>query len=474
MPPSSDLPDRVTALREQSLLPPMPPKEQEGRIKISRHIFDFSDTQSSSQRYSPREKGVVQLFTASPRKSPEEIEMPPPPTSSNKMYQRAISLHLKEKKKLRHADEIAMTSSIISGSSLLDSLIDEEIIQTKSPMGSGMKPRSLSAPRPLPKVMNDHGNIVEEACPPNLRRPSHKTARRLQEGLDRSYPMSRMDMKKRKEARFDKFSRKLQIARRGLPLNEIESRIVVKSEGGGNLNSGASKPPASVSPLGRATSPSSSAFGHAKRGEQPPKPGAYLDLARAPFNCGSCSDPILDDDLTLNESLTSRVESDSSSPSSNITKSELLKLKMELRRRKELLRAKRKERSEVETTPHEEREVTETVEESPRAERESAVLPSPPKSVRFSDQLITEVRERPYTDPEDIGKLYFAEEELDELELDRATVEGDQFELIANGTDAKVTISVCYKNKRNTLHNHHIDDFGTIDYTPSDLSALCA
>jgi hypothetical protein len=51
------------------------------------------------------------------------------------------------------------------------------------------------------------------------------------------------------------------------------------------------------------------------------------------------------------------------------------------------------------------------------------------KRVRFSRPLVTLVRHRPYTLAEDIDKLYFGEEELDELVSDRAAVEGDQFEL---------------------------------------------
>jgi len=52
------------------------------------------------------------------------------------------------------------------------------------------------------------------------------------------------------------------------------------------------------------------------------------------------------------------------------------------------------------------------------------------KSVRFSAPLVTGVTERPFTEEEDMEKLYFVYGELEELEWDRSTVENDQFECI--------------------------------------------
>ena len=50
------------------------------------------------------------------------------------------------------------------------------------------------------------------------------------------------------------------------------------------------------------------------------------------------------------------------------------------------------------------------------------------KSVRFAATLVTKVNYRPYTPQSEIAVLYFQEEELEELECDRETVTGDQFE----------------------------------------------
>jgi hypothetical protein len=111
------------------------------------------------------------------------------------------------------------------------------------------------------------------------------------------------------------------------------------------------------------------------------------------------------------------------------------------------------------------------------------------KRVRFSRPLVTEIRHRPYTRAEDIEKLYFIEEELEELELDRATVDGDQFELslvvaeteslhgdsrrqcVESGTvritdaDAPV-VSVTYTNKR--MHLRLEEGGDEVTFTPSD------
>jgi hypothetical protein len=50
------------------------------------------------------------------------------------------------------------------------------------------------------------------------------------------------------------------------------------------------------------------------------------------------------------------------------------------------------------------------------------------KNVRFAAPLVTKVHYRPYTPQSEIAMLYFQEEELEELECDRETVTGDQFE----------------------------------------------
>lgn len=106
------------------------------------------------------------------------------------------------------------------------------------------------------------------------------------------------------------------------------------------------------------------------------------------------------------------------------------------------------------------------------------------KRVRFCHPLVTEIKTRPYTRPEDIEKLYFIEEELDELEWDRAHVEGDQFEVIVEDeltedeSVAASLVSVTYKNKRalqdrvrRTVQSQG-KEAAWISLSPSDLSAI--
>ena len=50
------------------------------------------------------------------------------------------------------------------------------------------------------------------------------------------------------------------------------------------------------------------------------------------------------------------------------------------------------------------------------------------RNVRFAAPLVTKINYRPYTPQSEIAVLYFQEEELEELECDRETVTGDQFE----------------------------------------------
>jgi len=132
-------------------------------------------------------------------------------------------------------------------------------------------------------------------------------------------------------------------------------------------------------------------------------------------------------------------------------------------------------------------------ERSKRAETEPKLLSDPgamiTKGVRFAEPIVTDVRHRPYTRPEDIEKLYFIEEELDELEWDRANVEGDQFEVAlkkGEGTPEKAvpseemeaiswkkdSISVMYKNKRSILEQSRDFSSTDISMSPSDLSAI--
>ena len=84
--------------------------------------------------------------------------------------------------------------------------------------------------------------------------------------------------------------------------------------------------------------------------------------------------------------------------------------------------------------------------------------------VQFCEPMVTDVKERPYTSPEEIDDLYFGEEELNELECDRATVEGDQFELIAvpAGTspeDVVASLTASYASP-NGIHNNMVGSVG--------------
>jgi hypothetical protein len=111
------------------------------------------------------------------------------------------------------------------------------------------------------------------------------------------------------------------------------------------------------------------------------------------------------------------------------------------------------------------------------------------KRVRFSRPLVTLIRHRPFTAAEDIDKLYFGEDELDELVSDRATVEGDQFELslvpeekgmahmdsaasarfgTARSPDSDAAaISVTYTNRK--LRRHRLGEGGDeVPFSPSD------
>ena len=89
--------------------------------------------------------------------------------------------------------------------------------------------------------------------------------------------------------------------------------------------------------------------------------------------------------------------------------------------------------------------------------------------VHFTEPLVTQVSYRPYTDPEDIEKLYFVEEELNELEWDRQTVADDQFEIImASPTASTMDVRIAHQ-KRRLLALHPQDQEG-IPHSLSDLS----
>jgi hypothetical protein len=130
------------------------------------------------------------------------------------------------------------------------------------------------------------------------------------------------------------------------------------------------------------------------------------------------------------------------SPSSSLalkrasnTRDELIKLKNELAtKRRETLMPEQKPQTTGKPAPAELRAVDggrgDTYQA--RKQHELRVLHGSracEKRVRFSSPLITAIRHRPKTKAEDIDKLYFGEDELEELEADRATVDGDQFEM---------------------------------------------
>eukprot|EP00977_Amphora_coffeiformis_P019089 scaffold6899_cov183-Amphora_coffeaeformis.AAC.22 len=84
--------------------------------------------------------------------------------------------------------------------------------------------------------------------------------------------------------------------------------------------------------------------------------------------------------------------------------------------------------------------------------------------LRFTEPLVTQVSYRPYTDPEDIEKLYFIEEELNELEWDRQTVADDQYEVIMAPSAKEVHIA---HQKRRLLALHPQE---SLPHSLSDLS----
>lgn len=67
----------------------------------------------------------------------------------------------------------------------------------------------------------------------------------------------------------------------------------------------------------------------------------------------------------------------------------------------------------------------------------------PKKNVRFTAPLVTKIHYRPYTPQSEIALLYFQEEELEELECDRETVMGDQFE--CQFDEMALAVHIAYK-----------------------------
>ena len=103
----------------------------------------------------------------------------------------------------------------------------------------------------------------------------------------------------------------------------------------------------------------------------------------------------------------------------------------------------------------------------PTAEAIPATTPHKATRVHFTEPLVTRVTYRPYTDPEDIEKLYFVEEELNELEWDRQTVADDQFEVIMAPSSSAKDVRIAHQ-KRRLLALHPQDTEGL----PHSLSAL--
>ena len=89
------------------------------------------------------------------------------------------------------------------------------------------------------------------------------------------------------------------------------------------------------------------------------------------------------------------------------------------------------------------------------------------KRVRFAEELVTDVRERPFTEPEEMDKLYFVNGELEELEWDRSNVELDQFECIMQETNASHMPHVEVEHNSRRLHS--IENEG-LPHSLSDLS----
>lgn len=95
-------------------------------------------------------------------------------------------------------------------------------------------------------------------------------------------------------------------------------------------------------------------------------------------------------------------------------------------------------------------------------------VPHKATRVQFTEPLVTQVSYRPYTDPEDIEKLYFVEEELNELEWDRQTVADDQFEVIMASSASAKDVRIAHQKRR--LLALHPQNTEGIPHSLSDLS----
>ena len=156
----------------------------------------------------------------------------------------------------------------------------------------------------------------------------------------------------------------------------------------------------------------------------------------------------------------------------------LLKLRKELHQLRRMSTLHREEDSMLK------REAEEPASSLPlQKEEEKEEVPPPPplplkskkkkkKTVQFAAPLVTKIKHRPYTDPQDIEKLYFVSEELDEFEYDRETTDGDQFECRLVVPDHKrkemFRVAVSYKNRPRSA----MDPSDDLMLSPSDLSAL--
>lgn len=66
------------------------------------------------------------------------------------------------------------------------------------------------------------------------------------------------------------------------------------------------------------------------------------------------------------------------------------------------------------------------------------------RKVKFANPIVTLVNYRPYTEECDIPKLYFQEEELDELEWDREICPRDQFECFIDDKGLGISVDHCF------------------------------
>lgn len=97
------------------------------------------------------------------------------------------------------------------------------------------------------------------------------------------------------------------------------------------------------------------------------------------------------------------------------------------------------------------------------------------QSVRFHRKLVTQIKHRPTTHPDDIEKLYFCEKELELLESDRASTMREQFEVcIATNDDGKTDeMQVTYNNPEERYRNRRKPaNYSPLSHSPSDLSEL--